>query len=134
MSVAAAMEAHIAYELIDDTNPDVVAIEFLHEEIVAPEEARELGQQLNSLVSPELPHEFVLDFGNVQALGSTAFDEIAAFARKVGRLYLCNIPENLRLGSDLIGQDDCACFAANRQVAIDQARFAARHGEEETRD
>ena len=134
MSVAAAMEAHIAYELIDDTNPDVVAIEFLHEEIVAPEEARELGQQLNSLVNPESPTNLYSTSVTSRSLGSTAFDEIAAFARKVGRLYLCNIPENLRLGSDLIGQDDCACFAANRQVAIDQARFAARHGEEETRD
>ena len=133
MSPPTTMEAHIAYELIDDTNPDVVAIEFLSEEIVGPVDARELGEQLDSLVTPDLPQQFVLDFGNVRSVGSTAFGEIVSFARKVGRLYICNMRENLQLGSALIGLDDCAAFAPSRRVAINWAKRAA-WGEEDTVD
>ena len=36
MSASTTTQAHIAYELIDDSNPDVVVVEFVTEEIVAP--------------------------------------------------------------------------------------------------
>jgi anti-anti-sigma regulatory factor len=134
MSSTTPMEAHIAYELIDDTNPDVVAIEFLSEEILGPVDARELGEQLHSLASLDVPQHFVLDFGNVRSLGSTAFGEIVSFARKSGRLYICNMQENLRLGAALIGLEDCAVFAASRRVAINWARRAALGDEEDTVD
>ena len=41
MSASTTVEPHIAYELIDETHPDVVAIEFLNDEIVGPADARE---------------------------------------------------------------------------------------------
>jgi anti-anti-sigma regulatory factor len=134
MSSTTTTQAHIAYELIGDINPDVVAIEFLSQEIAGPLHARELGEQLDSLVRSDLPQHFVLDFGKVRSLGSTAFGEIVSFARKVGRLYICNMQENLRLGSALIGLDDCALFAASRRVAINWAKRAALRGEEDTVD
>jgi len=134
MSTTTTIQAHIAYELIDDHNPDVVVIEFLSQEIAGPCQARELEEQLGSLIRPDLPQCFVIDFGNVRSLGSTAFGAIVGFARKVERLYVCNMQENLRLGAALIGLDECAEFAANRRTAINAARRAAMRDEEDTVD
>jgi len=134
MSTTTTIQAHIAYELIDDHNPDVVAIEFLSQEIAGPGHAHELGEQLDSLIRSDLPQNFVIDFANVRWLGSTAFGEIVSFARRVGRLCICNMHERLRLGAALTGLDDCAEFAANRQAAINGARRAAMRGQEDTVD
>jgi anti-anti-sigma regulatory factor len=134
MSTTTTIQPHIAYELIDDHNPDVVVIEFLSQEIAGTCHARELGEQLDSLIRPDFPHNFVIDFGNVRLLGSTAFAEIVSFAHKVVRLCVCNMQENLRLGAALIGLDDCADFAANRRLAISETRRAAIHDEDDTVD
>ena len=105
MSTTTTIQAHIAYELIDDHNPEVVVIEFLSQEIVGFLHARELGEQLDSLIRPDLPRNYIIDFGNIRSIGSTAFGEIVSFAHKVGRLSVCNMQENLRLGAALIGLD-----------------------------
>ncbi len=72
-------------------------IEFLSHDISGPLHARELGEQLDSLIRPELPRNYVIDFGNVQSLGSSAFGEIANFVRRVGRVRLCNLDDALIL-------------------------------------
>jgi anti-anti-sigma regulatory factor len=128
------VQAHIAYELLDDSQPEVVAIEFLSRDITSPLQACELGDQLASLIESDLPQNFVIDFRNVQSLGSTAFGEIVAFARKLGRLYVCNLHLSLRLGAALIGLDNCAEFAANRREAINGARRSAMQDGEDTID
>ena len=99
MSNATSTHAHIAYELIDDTTPGVVAIEFLSHDITGPQHRHELGGQLDSLIRPDLPGNFVIDFAKVRSLGSTAFNEIVSFANKVRRLYVCGMDGNLRLGA-----------------------------------
>ncbi len=134
MSPTTTLQAHIAYELVDDHNPDVLVIEFLSDEIAGPSQAHELREELDSLIRPELRHRFVIDFGNLQRLGSTAFGEIVSFAQKAGRLVVCNMRENLRVGAALSGLDLCADFAANRRVAIRAARRAARRALEDTLD
>jgi anti-anti-sigma regulatory factor len=134
MSTTTAIQAHIAYDLIDDTSPGVVAVEFQSHEIAGPLQAHELGEQLDSLIRPDLPGNFVIDFGNVRSLGSTAFNEIVSFAHKVRRLYVCGMDGNLRLGAALIGLDDCAEFAANRRSAINAARRYAMRAEDDTVD
>jgi anti-anti-sigma regulatory factor len=134
MSIATPIQAHIAYELIDDTHPDIVAIEFLSHEIAGTLHARELGEQLDSLIRSDLPRIFVIDFGNVRSLGSTAFGEIASFAHKVPSVYVCNLPNQLQLGATLIGLDDCAEIAASRRAAINAARRAAMRDEDDTID
>src|SRR5262245_36913560 len=134
MSTIATIQAHIAYELIDDNDPEVVVIEFLSHEIAGPAAARELGEQLDSLVRAALPRNFVFDFRNVHSLGSTAFGEIADFARRVGRVRMCNLDQILRLGASLIGLDDQVEFADSRQAAIRAAKRDARRGEEDTVD
>jgi anti-anti-sigma regulatory factor len=128
------MQAHIAYELLDEINPAVVAIEFRTQDIAGHLLARELGEQLHSLIRPELPQNFVIDFGNIHSLGSTAFGEIVAFAHKVGRLQVCNMQNTLRLGASLIGLDECAEFATSRRAAIDGARRAAMRSDDNTVD
>jgi anti-anti-sigma regulatory factor len=134
VSITTATQAHIAYELIDDTSPGIVAIEFLSREIAGPLHAHEVGEQLDSLIRPDLPGNFVIDFGNVRSLGSTAFSEIVSFAHKVNRLYVCGMDGNLRLGASLIGLDDCAEFAASRRSAVNAARRYAMRGEDDTVD
>ena len=84
MSATTATQAHIAYELINDTDPAVVVIEFLSDEIASSLHSRELGEQLQSLIGTELPQNFVIDFADVKSLGSTAFGEIVSFAQKRG--------------------------------------------------
>jgi anti-anti-sigma regulatory factor len=125
-------DAHIAYELIEDTNPAVVAIEFLSRDLADPIHARQLGEQLDSLVWSDLPRNFVLDFKNVRSLGSTAFGEIAGFIRKAGQVRVCNMHETLRLGATLIGLSDSAEFALSRPEAIHAAQQAAEEGEYDT--
>ncbi len=124
MSSATTVQAHIAYEVIDDRHPDIVLVEFLSHEIAGPHQSEELGEQLDSLIRADLPSIFVIDFAQVRSLGSTAFGEIMSFARKVDRLYICNLRDHLRLGAALIGLDECAEVAMTRQAAIN--RDAAR--------
>ena len=134
MSTTTTIQAHIAYELIDDHDPEIVVLEFLSPEIVSFSQARELGEQLDSLIGPGLPQNFVIDFGNVRLLGSTAYGEIVQFARKAGRLVICNLKDDLRLGAALIGLDDFVEFAADRRSAINLARRAAMRDPEDTVD
>jgi len=134
MSTAKAVQAHIAYELVDQTNPDVVVVELVSREIFGPFQARELGEELASLIRPGGPRNFVIDFSNVRSFGSTAFCEIVSFAHKVDHVFVCNMQKNLRLGAAMIGLDECAEFAANRQMAIEGVRRAAMRNEEDTVD
>ncbi len=127
MSINTPAQAHIAYELIDDAEPRVVAIEFLTQDIAGPAHAGELGEQLDTLLRCGLPHDFVMDFSGARSMGSTAFGAIVTFACKVGRLHVCNIPRTLEFGAMLIGLDACAEFAADRVAAIEGARRAALH-------
>jgi anti-anti-sigma factor len=138
MSVKSTALAHINYELIGEPRPEVMLIRFTNADIVDPDHARELGEQLASLVRNDLPRQVVLDFKDVRALGSTAFGEVASFARRVrgrnGQVRVCNLRETLRLGAALIGMDAHADFADNRQWAIYQARKSATRGEDDTVD
>jgi anti-anti-sigma regulatory factor len=134
MSTATTMQAHIAYELIEDTNHDVVVIDFMSREITSTIHARELGEQLNSLIRPDSLQYFIIDFANVRSLGSTGFGEIVRFVRKAGPVWVCNLDPTLRLGACLIGLDECAKFAVNRRVAIKEAARTARADEDDTVD
>lgn len=80
MSDTSTIHAHIAYELVDGNEPSVVVIEFLSPTISDPGHARELGLQLRSLIGPDLPRQYVIDFKKVRSLGSTTFGEIASFS------------------------------------------------------
>jgi anti-anti-sigma regulatory factor len=134
VSTTTTIQAHIAYELIGDHNPEVVIIEFLSHEVADLWKSWELGEQLNSLIRDDLPQNFVIDFGNVRSMGSSAFGEIVSFVRKVGWVWICNMQDHLRLGASLIGLDDCADFAESRKSAIIKAREAARQHEADTVD
>src|SRR5260370_21099395 len=118
MSATLTDQAHIDYELIEGWEPAVVVIGFVSRAISDPVHAHELGEQLDSLIRSELPLNFVIDLKNVESLGSTAFGEIRAFARRVrwwgGSVRICNIHDSLRLGAALIGLDEYAEFSSNR--------------------
>ena len=134
MEPTSTIQAHIAYELIDDTEPQVMVIDFLSEEIVGPLHARELGEQLASLIRTDLPQNFVIDLGNVRSLGSSGFAEIVSFAHKLGQLTVCNLHSSLRLGAAMVGLEDYAELAANRRAGINSARRTAIHDQEATVD
>jgi len=134
MSTAPLTQSHIAYETIGDHRPEVVVIEFLSHEIAGPVPAQELAEQLDSLIRPDLPRNYVIDFANVRSLGSTAFGEIAEFVRRVGRVRVCNLDRILRLGASLIGLEDRVEFADSRHHAIRAARQDWKRGEEDTVD
>jgi anti-anti-sigma regulatory factor len=126
--------AHIAADTIGAERPEVVLIEFLSPEICGSLHASELAAQLDSLIRPDLPRNYVIDFANVRSLGSTAFGEIADFVRRVGRVRVCHLDHILRLGASLIGLDDWVQFADSRDQAIRAARRDWRRGEEDTVD
>jgi anti-anti-sigma regulatory factor len=134
MSTATAIQAHIAYELIEGTNHQVVVIEFVSHDLASPAHARELGEQLHSLIRPQPPQYFVIDCAGVRALGSSAFSELVSFVQKAKPVWVCNLDNTLRLGAALIGLDNWARFAANRRAAINEAERTARWDEDETVD
>jgi anti-anti-sigma regulatory factor len=134
MSATTTSQAHIAYELINDIDPEVVVIEFLSHEFASSTHSWELGEQLQSLIGTKLPQNFVIDFANVRSLGSTAFGEIVSFARNVRHLGVCNMQDHLRLGASLIGLDEFVNVSADRRVAIHEARRAAMQGQADTVD
>ena len=134
MSTATAIQAHIAYDLIEGSNHEVVIIDFASHEIASPAHARELGEQLDSLIRPRSLQYFVIDFAAVRSLGNTAFSEVVSFVRKARPVWVCNLDQGLRLGASLSGLDDCAKFVANRRAAIKQAEMTAREAAEETVD
>jgi anti-anti-sigma factor len=114
--------AHIAYELNDDKHPMVVIVEFLSRAIADPAHAAELSQQLCTLIRPEFPNRFVLDFEDVRSLSSTAFGALVSFVLKVrqggGRVAICNMDDFVRFGADVIRLGDYADFADDRQSAV----------------
>jgi anti-anti-sigma regulatory factor len=126
MSTATTIHAHIAYELIEDANHQVLIIDFLSPEISTSGHARELGEQLHSLIRSQ-PHQyFVIDFAGVRSLGSTAFSEIASFVQKAKSVWVCNLNSKLQIGADFVGLDAWARFAVNRLSAIEEAERTAR--------
>jgi anti-anti-sigma factor len=108
--------------LNDELHPQVVIVEFLSRAIADPTHAAELGQQLGSLIRPDLPNRFVLDFEDVRAFSSTAFGALVSFTLKVrqagGRVTICNMDEFVRFGADVLRIGDHAEFAEDRQSAI----------------
>jgi anti-anti-sigma regulatory factor len=131
MSTTTAIQAHIAYELIEHADHQVVIIEFRSHDIAGPAHARELGEQLSTLIRRQPSQYFVIDFAGVRALGSSAFGEILSFVRKARPVWVCNLDETLRLGAFLIGLDNWARFAADRRAAIAEAERTARWDEED---
>src|SRR5262245_29739733 len=134
MTVSATVQTHIAYDLIDEHHPEVTVIEFLSREIVGPHQAEELREQLESLVWSGVPRNFVIDFANVRALGSSAFGVIATFVRKYGHVRACNVSNGLRLGAAMTGLENWVQFAESRDAIIREARNDARRGQDETED
>ena len=69
---------------------------------------------------------YVLDFAGVKAMGSTAFCEIAIFARRVrwwgGQITACNLDSGLSLGASLSGLVDHVGFAESLQTAVNKSR------------
>jgi anti-anti-sigma regulatory factor len=132
MSTTPTTQAHISYQLVEDRKPEVVVIEFLTRSVSDPPHAHELGEQLDSLICHSLPLNYVIDLQNVKALGSTAFGEICAFARRVrwwgGNVKVCCMHQSLQLGAALIGLGEYAGFSVNRRAAIDEIRRAASQG------
>ena len=96
MSTATAIQAHIAYDLIEGSNHEVVIIDFASHEIASPAHARELGEQLESLIRPRSLQYFVIDFAAVRSLGNTAFSELVSFVRKAMPVWVCNLDETDR--------------------------------------
>jgi anti-anti-sigma regulatory factor len=134
MPTSTTTSAHIAYEMIDNPKHQVVVVEFRTREIAGPSQARELGQQLHSLINPRALQYFVIDCAGVRSLGSTAFSEIMSFVEAAKPVWLCNLTGALRIGAALVGLDSAARFAANRRAAVKEAELTARYDQEETVD
>ena len=112
----------ISYEQVH--HPRASVVEFLSHSIADPEHATELSRQLASLVRPELPGRFVLDFRNVRSFSSTAFGALVGFVLKVrkagGIALICNMDEFVRFGADIIRLGDYAPIVDDRQAAFDR--------------
>ncbi|QEH36240.1 hypothetical protein OJF2_48000 [Aquisphaera giovannonii] len=125
--MSTATKAHIVYELLDEPSPDVIAlVEFVSPEINDPIRGEELGEQLDSLLRRDIPMRYVLDFGGVRKLGSTAFCRLAGFARGVhqcgGEVTACGLNDNLALGAAMSGLENEVIFAPNVKHAVRLAR------------
>jgi anti-anti-sigma factor len=121
--------ALIAYDRVE--HPRASVVEFLSHSIADPDHATELSRQLTSLVRPELPDRFVLDFHAVRSFSSTAFGALVGFVLKVrkagGIALICNMDEFVRFGADIIRLGDYAPIVGSRQEALE--RLAAGEGD-----
>ncbi|WP_165235823.1 hypothetical protein, partial [Aquisphaera insulae] len=116
-------------ELLDEPTPEPIAlVEFTSREISDPIRGQELGDQLDSLVRRDVPMRYVLDFGGVRKLGSTAFCRIADFARDVhrcgGEVTACGLADGLALGAAMSGLDGEIEFTTSVPRAVALAREA----------
>jgi anti-anti-sigma regulatory factor len=134
MATATMNEPHIAYELIEDSEHQVVVIKFLSDEVNSPARARELGEQLQSLIRRPAHQYFVLDCAGVRSLGSTAFNEILSFVRSAQPVWICNLDNSLRLGAAMVGLENWARFAANGRAAVTEAQRTAKWDQEDPVD
>jgi anti-anti-sigma regulatory factor len=132
MSTATTLQPHIAYDLIEDANHQVMVISFLIHDIAGHDRARELGQELNLLIRPPSRQYFVIDFAGVRALGTDGLSEVLSFVRRARPVWICNLDETLRLAVSLIGVNNWAKFAADRRAAINEAERTARWDEEDS--
>lgn len=116
--------AHISYEKLE--NPRASLVEFLSHSIADPEHSTELSRQLASLVRPELPNRYILDFKAVRTFSSTGFGALVSFVLKVrkagGQVVICNMDEFVRFGADIIRLGDYAPIVDDRQAALDRLR------------
>jgi anti-anti-sigma factor len=135
MSSVTAYESLIVYELIEvEHHPEVTVVEFSCGDILGPNQARELRDELDLLISSGVPRNVVIDFKHARMLGSSAFGVIVRFVRRLASVRVCNISHSLRLGAALIGLDDWVDIAESRDAAIQDALVDARRGREETAD
>jgi anti-anti-sigma regulatory factor len=134
MSTATTTQAHIACAVIEESHHQVVVVELLGQDITSPAHARELGEQLHTLIRRTPAQYFVIDCAGVRAMGSTAFSELVSFVQKARPVWVCNLDATLRLGASLIGLDNWARFAASQEAAIAEAQRTARWDEEDTVD
>jgi hypothetical protein len=132
MSTATTVQAHIAHELIEHPNYQVVVIEFASQEITTAADARELGAELSSLIRHQPLQYFVIDCFSVRSLGSAAFSEILSFVHKAKPVWVCNLDNALWHGAFQVGLDNWVRCAASRGAAIDEAERTARWDEEDT--
>jgi anti-anti-sigma regulatory factor len=134
MSLATTEQIHITSEVVEKTNSQVVIIQFLTHEITSAVDARDLGDQLESLIQPHSRRYYVLDFAGVRAMSSTALGELVTFVRVAKPVWICNLDPTLRLGACLIGLENWARFAADRRAAINLAEWTAQWDDEDTVD
>jgi anti-anti-sigma regulatory factor len=114
--------AHFHFELIDEADPELVLVEIQTHSITDPTHSAELSHQLDLLIRPEFPKQFVLDFHKVRLFCSTAFGAVFSFVRKVkgagGRVKICGMDEFVRFGADVIRLGEYAEFADSRDSAL----------------
>jgi hypothetical protein len=132
MSTATIVRDHIAHELIESTNRQVVLVEFVSPEITGVGETRELATQLGLLIRPQLPQYFVIDCGSLRSLGSAAFGEILSFVQRARAVWICNLDSALWCDAFSIGLNNWVRCAANRHLGIAEAQRTARWDEEDS--
>jgi anti-sigma B factor antagonist len=86
---------------------NVAVIRILCRELNNPHLAKELGTQLQVFLTSGPTKRFVINFQKTNIMSSTAFATLVAFGKRVaevnGRVAVCALDPNLRLGADIIG-------------------------------
>ena len=93
MSLTTPTQAHIAYELIDDVHPKVVVIEFLTQDIAGSVQAAELAEQLESLIRPDVPQNFVMNFSNARFSAARPSARLSRSPAKRGGCTFATFPK-----------------------------------------
>ncbi len=83
----------------------VAVVDVLHKEILGPEAAAALGEQLGSLLRSGEVRQ-LLDFSRTQLISSTVFGALLSFWKQVeaagGELKICGMNPSVRLGADIL--------------------------------
>jgi len=94
---------HLRLSMVDD----VVLVEIMTKELIGPEHAEELGNELWKVTGQEWAKRMLVDFQRVRYLSSTGFAvlfKLVTQAKAAGRqVKFCNMHPDVRIGADIVG-------------------------------
>jgi anti-anti-sigma factor len=114
---------HITATMVDD----VLVVEIHNAEVQGPAMAQALGAELSHVVADFRARKVLLDFTNVNYLGSIAFAALSKMVKNVrvagGQIKFCNMEPSVRRAADIIFGADVV--GSEHAVEIHDSRVRA---------
>jgi len=109
---------HLRLSMVDD----VVLVEILTRELIGPEHAEELGNELWKVTGQDWAKRLLVDFDRTRYLSSTGFAvlfKLVTQTRAAGKqVKFCNMHPEIRIGADIVGLGKLVEIHESQQSAL----------------